>query len=172
MRFRPVFIAFIVGALLTVSIPVVAHHVLEPVAPIESLALRLYQYPHQSATLFKCDGTDSVNWDAIRIETDVLVNAVPSEHWEQRLIVSQITNGSARKIWDAFWRHQNQGAHRNPPNNSSTRIAQRLMESSQNNQYQLQEHIGMWQVTTIVEGAESLRHFEATCIFEVTASGG
>lgn len=163
-------------ALLWIAVPVVAHHALEPTAPVVGLELRIYNYGLGiQTTRLACDGLDVIDWKQVRIETDVTVEAVPSEHWDQELRVSMVdrfVDGQprGRRAWDSFWRHQNQGAHRNPPDNSSVRVASTEMESSENNQYQLQDHLGFWLVETTLDGLESDRHLEASCLFRVIAS--
>lgn len=175
---RRTLVGVLIGLFIVVAVPAVAHHALEPTAPVADLNLRIYNYGLGiQTTRLACDGSDVIDWKQVRIETDVLVEAVPSEHWDQELRVSMIdrfVDGQprGRRAWDSFWRHQNQGAHRNPPDNSSVRVASKEMESSENNQYQLQDHLGFWLVETTLDGLESGRHLEASCLFRVIASTG
>lgn len=174
MKSRPLFIAFVLGALLMMSIPAIADHVSEPTLPIAAVrSLDIYDYPNLVTRIGNCDGSETRTWDSARVELRISFempngrsdNANPSEHFQVREVVSRVTekaNGdlSFRKDWDAMWSHQNRGPH--------TETAQRW-EVVQSNTYFLQEHPGLWHIRFQVTGDISGRVLTAECLFRVVA---
>lgn len=167
--------AFLFGALLMVSVPVVADHVTEPVLPIkEIVALNIFAYPDGASKLVACDGSETRTWVAARIEPKLsfetpngsIDNRNPSEHFVVRITVSRLvpdlTGGGFNivKDWDALWFHQNREPHATKP---------QLWEVTQSNTYGLQQHQGLWRVEVRVEGLESGVVLERLCDFEIVA---
>jgi hypothetical protein len=81
---REIAALWLAGALLVAS-PAIAHHVNEPTAPITSVAFRLGEYA--TGTPAQCG--DTVDFQNLRVEQFVTVDAKPSEHWTTRVEVKQ-----------------------------------------------------------------------------------
>lgn len=169
---RTLYIAALVAALALASFPAIADHVSEPTLPIKQIvALNIYDYPNQVTKINNCDGSESRTWGSARIEPLLSfetpfpgANANPSEHFSVRITVSTVTQTARREIvrtdWDALWAHQNRGPHS---------VNAQDMEVTQSNTYNLQSHLGLWQVDVQIVGDVSLRVLNATCRFRIVA---
>jgi hypothetical protein len=100
---REIAALWLAGALLVAS-PAIAHHVNEPTAPITSVAFRLGEYA--TGTPAQCG--DTVDFQNLRVEQFVTVDAKPSEHWTTRVEVKN-PRGYGSGYW--LWPHQNVGPH-------------------------------------------------------------
>ena len=162
------------AVLLTLT-PAVADHVSEPTAPIELERVDVYPYPNFADRLIAKDGSETVDWSQIRIEprvrfenkADKLAGGA-SEHFSVRITVSKVfeigsQRTSIRAMWGAEWSHQNVPPHK--PQGGT-------WEVSQSNSYDLQSHLGLWQVDTKVAGDKSGNTFEDVILFRVEAPGG
>lgn len=110
---RKLLLGLFVGALLMVSVPVVADHIVEPTAPIIATRLALFEYNNRPATLLTCDGTEIVSFDVMRIELDVDAAARPSEHWNHIFTLTSFdANGKNDVVeWQTKPRHANIPPH-------------------------------------------------------------
>jgi hypothetical protein len=100
---REIAALWLAGALLVAS-PAIAHHVNEPTAPITSVAFRLGEYA--TGTPAQCG--DTVDFQNLRVEQFVTVDAKPSEHWTTRI---EWRNPRGLGSPYILWPHQNVGPH-------------------------------------------------------------
>lgn len=167
MKVRVLFVAFIL-ALIAVAVPVMGDHVSEPTAPVTGLTVRIYRYTDPQRTLLKCDGTDRITFDTVRIEPGVSVASKPSEHFTvtQNVTFTERLNGQAAttfKQWSSRWSHQNAPAH----SFGGADLA-KPWEVAQTNQY-LEGRLGFWIVEHQIIGEESGVVFNHRCVFERVA---
>lgn len=165
---RRLFIALALGLLLGLSVPVVADHVSEPTTPVTGLTVALYRYTDPQNTMMRCDGTDRITFDTVRIEPGVSAASKPSEHFTVHQVVTftEQLNGKAIttfKQWGTTWRHQNASAHSFGGIDLS-----KPWEVAETNQY-LEGRLGFWIVEHRLIGEESGATFEHRCVFERVA---
>lgn len=163
---RKVFLGFTVGVLLMLSVPVVADHVSEPTAPITGTALELYEYGNKAVTLLTaCDGTETVTFDFLRVESVITDTGRPSEHFDEWIILYQteLNGRSPRYIWQVRWRHSNV-----PPHGTTRNGDPHRWESSETNQKLNDFEPGIrLRFTSRIEGLESGGVFLDSCDFIV-----
>ncbi len=151
----------VLGMLLVLSAPAVATHVQEPTTPIQGLTVIMLKYPDK-ATRLACDGTDVIDFNQMRVHINVDVGkarANASEHWDMKMTVlnttvEDIVDGHYTSLWSAEWLHQNFEPHM-----KGNRVAV-------SNIWNLDRHIGLWEVRIEVEGLESGNAFNFVCLFD------
>ena len=132
----------------------------------------VYKYP-EKANAIACDGTEAYPHDQARLEFDVFAaewpdKTAPTEHFEVRMFVDGpkeeldrhgVLVVETRRIWTAFWRHQNTPPHRASPT--------RGFEVVQANQYNILTTYkpGVWKLRAFVTGLESGNQHITTCEF-------
>lgn len=167
MKVRALFIALAL-ALTAIAVPSMADHVSEPTAPVTGLTVALYKYTDRANTLMRCDGTDQITFDTVRVEPGVSVASKPSEHFtvHQSVTFTERLNGKASttfRQWGSLWRHQNAPAH-----SVGGGSLDRPWEVAETNQY-LEGRLGFWIIEHRVIGEESGALFEHRCVFERVA---
>lgn len=162
---RRIAVALVLGAMLGLSVPAIGDHVTEPTAPVTGLFLKVYKYTDPQNTMMRCDGTDQITFDQVRIEPGISVAGKPSEHYTVNMNVTFAESLSGRahitfKQWGNTWKHQNVGPHA-----SGGLVGKPPAEVAQANQW-LHGRLGFWTVETSVLGEESGAVFERSCTFE------
>ena len=121
----------------------------------------MLKYPDKSTRL-ACDGNDVVDFNQIRIHINVDVGkarADPSEHWDMSMKVlnttaQDIVGGHYVSLWEVKWLHQNFGPHTKGNRAAISNI------------WNLDRHIGLWEVRVTLKGLESGNEFDFVCLFE------
>ncbi len=154
----------VVGMLLVLSAPAVATHVQEPTTPeVQGLTVVMLKYPDKTTRL-ACDGSDVVDFDQMRVHINVDVGkarANPSEHWDMKMgvlntTVEDIVDAHYTSLWSVEWLHQNFKPH------------MKGNRAARSNLWNLDRHIGLWEVRISVKGLESGNTFDFVCLFEKT----
>lgn len=161
---RASYFAALASLLVLVAGPVIGDHVIEPTAPVTGMQLFLYKYTSPTTTLMRCDGTDRITFDQVRIEPRISVAAKPSEHYTVNIQVTFAESLSGRaaitfRQWGLTWSHQNVGPH------TKGGSVEKPWEVAQVNQW-LHGRLGFWTVNATVTGEESGAVFERSCTFE------
>lgn len=159
---KKIIMGVVIGMLLGLSLPVLADHVLEPTAPITGVELRVYNYPHAATLLTACDGSETVSWNNVRIEPDVIAVAKPSEHFDGRIVFAKVLNPGRREtvraVWDNEWKHSNL-----PPHTNTESLK---WEASMGNNYELIPGT-MYEISFRGHTLESQVFYETSCRFKV-----
>lgn len=161
------YFAALAASIALIAGPAIADHVTEPTAPVTGLFLKVYKYTDPLNTMMRCDGTDRITFDQVRIEPGVSVAGKPSEHYTVNVNVAFAESLSGRaavtfKQWGASWKHQNVAPHANGG------TAEKPREVAEVNQW-LHGRLGFWIVETSVTGEESGAAFTRSCTFERVA---
>lgn len=186
---RRVFVALALGLMLGLSAPVLADHINEPTAAISGIRLTLFRYAAPTGTVQQvrndsgvlsypagCDGSVVVNFDNLRVETDVRSDTLalagrgadPSEHFKEQITLYEVFGfGSHNETflydWSSQWKHTNIPPHAKPAGGSD-----QGWESSQNNQNLIRWAPGtVLRFTHEVQGMESGVILVESCTFTV-----
>lgn len=156
------------GAFGPFGVPDHAHAHADPSRPVVGMFLNVYKYPELQTTKLACDGTDVINFSAIRIEAHAVMDDSPewrnvnAEHWTARVTYrgpdpqgSTNNQGVLRtvKLWDNLWHNQN------TPGGGQT------MEFTQSNHYRPLD--GFQEITVDLIGSITGNTFQIVCPFTV-----
>ena len=173
---RSLYFVALVATLFLASVPAVGDPG-EPTAPVIDVDLFLSNYASGVALVCTTD-TTGMTWAQLvasnvdrypaslgkmRIEANVHVVSLPSEHWNTRIVFERLEQGNGGKVVfreDSYydWRHQNVPV--------SGRRNWELTQSSKN----FVGLEGFWRITVKVTGIESANTFAPSCVFEVVSS--
>ncbi len=153
-----------IGLFVGLTIPVGAGHPPEPQNAITALEVNLFAYPDRS-TILACDGNDVWDRDDMRVHVKLQYDKTysagrdPSEHFGASISVFKVTikpNGDFTRsgFWETEWNHQNFGPH------AKSDLAFKA------NIWNMDRHIGLWEVRVHIVGHESGNTFDSVCMFE------